>query len=131
MRRIKTLLVASLFGLSASALADAPKKPTPPPGKGAPAKPEAKKPDPKKPPAPKKVVMVNAEKKKLLAENLAGFKFGMTKDDVLKKLGKELDDRYDAKIKQTTDIPTQDRLRADKKKELSEVQKSWIEFNGK
>ena len=116
------LLVASLgFGSVAIAAPDA-KKP--------PAKAPAKK-VPDKKPAPKKIVPVSAEKKKVLAELYGGFKFGISKDDVLKVLQKQIDERYEDKIKSTEDITKKDKLRAEKKRELTDVTKSYVEFNGK
>jgi hypothetical protein len=85
-----------------------------------------KKPPPKKAPPP-----VTAEKKKVLAELYGGFKFGMGKDEVLKILSKQLDERYDEKIKATTDVAVQDRLRKEKKDELARVNASYIAFDGK
>lgn len=125
MKRISLLLVASLgFGSVAMAAPDA-KKP-------APAKaPAGKKAPPEKKPAPKKIVPVSAEKKKVLAELYGGFKFGITKDDVLKVLQKQIDERFEEKIKSTEDITKKDKLRAEKKRELTDVSKSYVEFNGK
>ena len=125
MKRISLLLVASLgFGSAAMAAPDA-KKP-------APAKaPAGKKAPPEKKPAPKKIVPVSAEKKKVLAELYGGFKFGMTKDDVLKVLQKQIDERFEEKIKSTEDITKKDKLRSEKKRELTDVTKSYVEFNGK
>lgn len=128
MKRIKYLLVASLglgfvttFGGAAIAAPDA---------KKAPAKAPAKKVPEKKPP-PKKIVMVSADKKKALAELYGGFKFGMAKDDVLKVLAKQIDERFEEKIKSTEDITKKDKLRAEKRREMGDVQKSYVEFNGK
>lgn len=103
------------------------------------AAPDAKKPAPKAPakkapekkPPPKKIVMVSADKKKALAELYGGFKFGMSKDDVLKVLQKQIDERFEEKIKATEDITKKDKLRAEKRRELGDVQKSYVEFNGK
>jgi hypothetical protein len=86
----------------------------------------------KKPaPAPVKHVTISADAKKKLAENLSGFKFGMTKDDVIAALSKQLDDKYNTQISSTTDIAVQDRLRRDKKKELADIQASYVQFDGK
>jgi hypothetical protein len=109
-----------LAGLASPAIAKNPPKKAP----------VTKKAPVKKPP-PKKVVPVSAEKKKVLAELFAGFKFGMSKDDVLKVLAKQLDERYDEKIKGTTDVGVQDRLRKEKKDELARVNASYINFDGK
>lgn len=123
MRRTSSLLLAAalLFGGSTVALAKGEKK--------APAK-VAKK---KAPPAPKKkaVPPPSAEHKKKLADLYGGFKFGMSKDEVVAVLSKQLDERYEEKIKATTDIPTQDRLRKEKKAELARVNASYVKFEGK
>ena len=85
---------------------------------------------PRPQPAAKKPrhIPVSAEHKKALAELYAGFKFGMTKDDVIAVFSKQLDARYDDKIKATTDIAAQDRLRRDKRNEISRLQQSYISF---
>jgi hypothetical protein len=125
MKRISILLAVSLgFGSVAMAAPDAKKAP---PAKA----PAGKKAPPPKAPPPKKIVPVSAEKKKVLAELYGGFKFGMTKDEVLKVLSKQIDERYEEKIKATEDITKKDKLRSEKKRELSDVQKSYVEFNGK
>ena len=96
----------------------------------------AAKPKPKAPPAQKdkqkKPTMpaVSAEHKKALAELLGAFKFGMTKDEVLGVLTKQLDDAYAEKITATNDIRTQDNLRAEKKKKIADVADTFVEFNG-
>jgi len=128
MRRIRTaLIMAALVGVASPAFAAAPKKPAP--AKKAPAKPAAKKP----PPPPKKVPppVVSAEHKKSLAEKFAGFKFGMTKDEVLAVLQKQINERFEEKIKATTDVAMQDRYRKDKKAELARTSSTYVEFNGK
>ena len=94
--------------------------------------PAAKTPVPaKKPPPPKKLVVVTPEHKKVLASLLGGFKFGMSKDEVLASLGKSLDEKYEEKIKATTDVAAQDRLRKDKRQELARVAQSFVAFDGK
>src|SRR6476659_9795641 len=103
-----SLLIAAILALGAPHLAVA--KGTP----KAPAK------TAKAPAAPKKKAAppVTAEHKKALAELYGGFKFGMSKDEVVAVLQKQVDERYEDKIKATTDIAAQDRLRKDKKAEL-------------
>lgn len=124
MRRISRVVFAAVMGLSAATFAagDAAKKPA----AKAPAKPAAKK-----PPPPKKITPVSAEHKKVLAELYAGFKFGMTKDDVLKVLSKQIDEKYEERFKNTTDIAAQDRLRKEKKAELARSSGSYTVFEGK
>jgi hypothetical protein len=115
MRRIRATLFAVVVGASVGAIA-------------APAAPS------KKPAAPAKATpppMVTADHKKALAEKFGGFKFGMTKDDVLGALQKQIDEQYEDKIKATTDIAMQDRLRKDKKAEVARVAATYIAFDSK
>jgi hypothetical protein len=129
MRRFQSALFIAVLGTSAIAFAGDPKKPAPAKDAG---KTAAKKGAKAAPPAKKQVPpMVSAEHKKSLAEKFGGFKFGMSKDDVLKVLGKQIDERYDDKIKATTDIAQQDRFRKDKKAELSRISASYIAFDAK
>ena len=123
MRLIKIALVAALS--SSTAFAGTPAKT---PAK-APAKTTAKKATPPKKAGPPP--MVSAEHKKALAEKFGGFKFGMTKDEVLAVLQKQIDERYEDKIKGTTDIAQQDRYRKDKKAELSRVSSTYVSFDAK
>jgi hypothetical protein len=120
MRRIRTGLMISLMAFAPLALAGAPAKKAP----------AAKAPASKTPPVKKAGPPVNAEHKKALAELYAGYKFGMTKDEVVATLSKKIDERYEDKIKATTDIAQQDRYRKDKKRELSEVTRDYVEFQG-
>jgi hypothetical protein len=115
-----SLLIAAILSLGAPSLAVA---------KGTPKKPAKTA---KAPVAPKKKAAppVSAEHKKALAELFGGFKFGMSKDDVLGVLQKQIDERYEDKIKATTDIAMQDRLRRDKKTELSRVSSTYVNFDG-
>jgi len=76
----------------------------------------------------KKSTPVSAEHRKALAELYGGFKLGMTKDEVITVFAQQLDERYEEKIKATTDITAQDRLRRDKKAEISRLQASYISF---
>jgi hypothetical protein len=128
MRRIRSaFLFAALVGLASPAIAaDAKKKPAP--AKKAPAKTTKKAPPPKKAAPPP---MVSAEHKKSLAEKFAGFKFGMTKDEVLGVLQKQINERFEEKIKATTDVSMQDRLRKEKKAELARTSSTYVDFNGK
>ena len=79
--------------------------------------------------APKRHVAISGEHKKALAELYAGFKFGMTKDEVLGILQKQIDQQYEDKIKSTTDIAQQDRYRRDKKAELGRVAGTYVAFD--
>jgi hypothetical protein len=128
MRRFRSALVLSaLVGLASPTLVtDALAAPT--------KKAAAKKTAAKKAPPPAKAApppMVSAEHKKALAEKFAGFKFGMTKDEVLAVLQKQINERYEEKIKATTDVAMQDRYRKEKKAELARVASTYVEFDGK
>jgi hypothetical protein len=124
MRRLSSRMF--LIGLLMSAMAG------PALGKGDAKKaPPAKQAKKDKPAPPKKIVPVSAENKKKLAELYAGYKFGMTKDEVIGVLAKQLDQRYEEKIKGTTDVSMQDRLRKEKKTELSRANASYTTFDGK
>lgn len=123
MRR-SLLLISALFGLAASPVYAGGAK------KAAPAKKAASK--KAAPPAkPTVAPMVNADHKKALAEKFGGFKFGMTKDEILGVLQKQINDRYDEKIKATTDVMVQDRLRKEKKTELGRTSSTYVAFDGK
>jgi len=78
----------------------------------------------------KKKVVVSADHKKALAELYAGYKFGMSKDDVLAVMQKQIDAKYDAQIQQTTDIAAQDHIRHERKAELMNVANSFVDFDG-
>jgi hypothetical protein len=114
-----SLLIAAILALGAPNLAVAKGTPKAAPAKKAPAA-------PKKKPAP----ALNAEHKKALAELYGGFKFGMSKDEVVAVLQKQVDESYDAKMKATTDIAAQDRIRAEKKRDLARVSSTYVNFDG-
>lgn len=78
--------------------------------------------------APKKAPALTEANKKKLLERMGGFKFGMSKDEVLEQMGKQLDESYEEKIKATTDIATKDRIRADKKRELARLKSTYVTF---
>ncbi len=84
-----------------------------------------------KAPPKKAVPPVTVEGRKKLAELYAGFKFGMSKDEVLGVLRKQLDQKYEEKIKATTDVRAQDTFRAEKKAELARANQSYMTFQGK
>jgi hypothetical protein len=121
MRTLKLLFLSTLLASPMAMAKGDPKAPAP-----------AKKPDAKaKPAPPKKIVPVSAEHKKALAELYAGFKFGTSKDDVIATLSKQIEERYADKLKGTTDVALQDRIRADRKREIDDVAKSYTKFEGK
>jgi len=116
---IVSLLGASLLGFAAPARAQSAAKKPPP----APRRETVKK------AKPRKLMAVSAEHKKALAELYGGFRFGMTKEEVVAVFSKQLDERYDEKIKATTDITAQDRLRREKKDEVGRLQASYVSFD--
>lgn len=73
-------------------------------------------------------VKLTADQKKARQELMGPFKWGMSKDEVLKALSKQLDERYAEKIADTTDVYKQDKLRKEKAKEIKRVKKSWVAF---
>ena len=86
---------------------------------------------PKPQPAARKAkrTPMTAEHKKALAELFGGFKFGMTKDEVIAVFSKQLDARYEDQIKATTDTAAQDQLRRDKRNEVTRLQQSYVSFD--
>jgi hypothetical protein len=121
MRRISSIILAAGLLTSSVALAkDAPKKPAP-----------AKKDVKAKAPPPKKIPPVSAEAKKKLAANMQSYKFGMAKEEVIANLTKSINEQYEEKIKATTDMMTQDRLRKERKAEITRIEKSYLTFDGK
>jgi hypothetical protein len=69
--------------------------------------------------------------KKAVTELMAGFKFDMTRKEVMAKIRKEITERYDAKIFATNDVYQQDKLRREREQEISRIEKSYVEFTGK
>lgn len=98
---------------------------------------EATKPKKGKKPAaasaakPKKPPPMTAAHKKALGDQMGPYKFGMSKDDILSILAKQIDETYAEQIKATSDVYTQDKLRREKGEELDRVRKSYQAFEGK
>jgi len=88
----------------------------------------------KKKKAPRKKVVksakLTAEQKKAREELMGPFKWGMSKDEVIAALSKQLDERYAELIKETQDVYKQDQLRKEKAKEIKRVKKSYVAFEG-
>lgn len=82
----------------------------------------------KAPPPKKKVAPPNEAHKKKLAELYSGFKFGMSKDEVVALFSKQLNERYDEKLKATTDVAAQDRIRKERKAEIARLSASYVMF---
>ena len=119
--RLSKLLLISTFAFAAPAVAG---------GKAAPKKAPAAKAPAKTPKVlPKKVVPPpGPEQKKKLAGLLGDYKFGMTKDEVIADFSKSLDAAYADKLKGTTDVAAQDRIRADKKREINTFKGTFVSF---
>ncbi len=83
------------------------------------------------PAAPKKPPTMSVDNRKKLDALFGEFKFGMTKDEIVGVYAKDINAKYDEKIKATSDVAAQDRLRADRKKETKALSASFVEFNGK
>jgi len=66
-----------------------------------------------------------------LSQLMGPFSFGMSKDKVLKVLARQLNERYEDKVKETQDVYKQDALRREKKAELKKIKKTYTEFTGK
>jgi hypothetical protein len=75
--------------------------------------------------------LVNAQSKKALGELMGVYKFGMSKDEVIGVLSKQLDAKYKERLEGTTDTYAQDQLRKEKKKELSRLASNYVVFDGK
>jgi hypothetical protein len=108
--RISILALVGSLALGAPAAVQAGPKPQP----------AARKPKP---------TPMTADHKKALAELFGGFKFGMTKDEVIAVFSRQLDERYEDQIKATTDTAAQDQLRRDKRNEVSRLQQSYVSFD--
>jgi hypothetical protein len=98
------------------------------PKKAAPAKASKKE---KAPPPKKKAPPPSAGNQKKLEEKMGGFKWGMSKDEIIAGLEKQIADRYDEKLKATTDVAAQDRIRKEKKTELARVKATYVTFDEK
>jgi hypothetical protein len=72
----------------------------------------------------------NAEQKKALAELKGVFNFGMTKDEVIATLSKQIEQRYTEQIRATSDVYAQDQFRKEKSKEIALITSSYTEFKG-
>lgn len=83
-----------------------------------------------KPKATPKAPAISDEHKKALEELRGAYSFGMSKDDVLAVLAKQIDEAYADRLKGTTDVRKQDKLRAAKKKELADIKDTYMEFDG-
>lgn len=108
---VLALLLAAAFGLSDDAIAKKKKK-----------KPK-KKPDPVAQKAPQ-------ADKRAVSELMGDFKWGMTVEETLEVVYKKIDERYAEKIKATTDVYVQNKLRKKAAGDKKKVRDTYIEFKG-
>ncbi len=88
---------------------------------------DAKRKRKRRKPAAAAVVPVNV---KALSELMGPFAFGMSKDKILKILSKQLKERYSDKIKETSDVYEQDKLRQEQRKAIKKIRDSYKIFKG-
>ena len=86
---------------------------------------------PVKPVKPAVAAGPTAEQKKAMGELMGAYTWGMSKDEIIGQLTKQIDERFAEQIKATSDVYTQDKLRKDKQKELTRVKQSIVDFDGK
>jgi hypothetical protein len=86
-------------------------------------KPKTKKPEAKAAPVP-------AANEKAVSELLGPWKWGMSSDDVLAALQKQLGDRRAPEIAKMTDVYAQNQARKQIKADVENVRKSYIKFEG-
>ncbi len=65
-----------------------------------------------------------------LADLMGYFKWGMTVDETVEALGRQISDRYTPEIKRTSDVYVQNRLRKQIKDETEAARKTYIAFEG-
>jgi len=58
------------------------------------------------------------------------FKFGMSKNDVLKILSSQIKEKYAERISASNDVYVQDKLRRQQRKEIAKIRKSFVKFDG-
>ncbi len=118
-------LVAAVMGMAGSdAMAKGAAKPA---AKVTPKKTPPKKTPPKKT-AEKAAPKANAEAIKAL---MGPFKWGMTVDETFEVLNKQIDEKYEPKIKELTDVYEQNKLRKKAAKDKADIKKTYVEFKDK
>jgi hypothetical protein len=75
--------------------------------------------------------VMNAEQEKALGAFMGPFKFGMTKEDIIKVVSKQVRERYAEKIAATNDVYKQDKLRRKRDKTIKTFASSFYAFKGK
>ena len=95
------------------------------------AKAAKKKAGAKKPAAAAKVKAAPKADTKAVTELMGNFKWGMTPDEVVGVIGKQIDDRYAEKLKETSDVFEQNKLRKAATAEKKKIKDSYLEFKDK
>ena len=85
----------------------------------------------KKPAAAKTVKNAPKADTKAVTELMGNFKWGMTPDEVVGVIGKQIDDRYAEKLKETSDVFEQNKLRKAATAEKKKIKDSYLEFKDK
>lgn len=65
-----------------------------------------------------------------LAKLMGDYKFGMSSKQILNVLGNQINASFEERIKGTTDVYAQDKLRRMRTTELARIKKSYVEFKG-
>jgi hypothetical protein len=65
-----------------------------------------------------------------LGKLMGEYKFGMESKAILKILGASINESFEEKIKATTDVYQQDKLRRTRDGELARIKKSYVDFKG-
>ena len=68
---------------------------------------------------------------KAVTELMGEFKWGMTPDEVVEVIGKQIDARTAEKLKETSDVFEQNKLRKEAVAERKKIKNSYLEFKGK
>lgn len=83
-----------------------------------------------KPAAAAALKVTTGEHAAALAELMGPYKFGMSSKEILNVLGSQINEKFEEKIKATTDVYAQDKLRRTRDIELGRIKKSYVEFRG-
>jgi hypothetical protein len=92
------------------------------PALAAPAKPAPK--------APAKPVVTAEQSSRAISELAGKFKWGMTPQEAMDLIEKEIRAKYEPKIRDQTDAAEQDRVRAEMRTSIEQMRTSYIKFNG-
>lgn len=91
------------------------------PALAAPAKPAAK--------APAKPVVTTEQSSRAISELAGKFKWGMTPQETMDLIEKEIRAKYEPKIRDQTDAAEQDRVRAEMRTSIEQMRTSYTKFN--